>query len=142
MSLYCNVTECSNWKKADEPATTRGLLERTYTGTCSRTSINVEKTSIVKRVGGYKFDLSICSSMNRDDEQSSVGINCFDDNCKFNTENVCIKLSLGAVGGVNKDANVYIDIDDRGVAICKSQAVKSRRDFVDWARPYDAEPFR
>jgi len=140
MALYCNVTECSNWKKADKPATTRGLLERTYTGACSRTSINVEKTTI-KKIGGYRFDFSICSSMNRDDEESSVGINCSDDNCKFNTENACIKLSLGVVGGVNRDENVYIDIDDRGVAICKSQAVKSRRDFVDWARPYDAEPF-
>ena len=104
MALYCNVTECSNWKKADEPATTRGLLERTYTGTCSRTSINVDKTTIIN--GSYKYDLSICSSMNKDDEQSSVGINCFDDNCKFNTENACIKLSLGAVGGVNRDENV------------------------------------
>ena len=45
------------------------------------------------------------------------------------------------MGGVNKDANEYIDIDARGVAICKSQAVKSRRDFVDWARPYDTQPF-
>ena len=48
MVLYCNVTECSNWKEAGKTAASRGLLERTCTVTCSRTSINVKKTTIKK----------------------------------------------------------------------------------------------
>ena len=129
MSIYCNVTECLSWRVAAEPITTNGLLKRTYTGKCSRSSIDVSTTTI-KRLGGYRFDLSVCKSINQPDEESVTGISCSDTGCKFNYDKTCIKLDL-------KDSDINIDMDDREVPICKSQAVKSRRDFIDWTRPYE-----
>ena len=129
MSIYCNVTECLSWRVVAEPITTNGLLKRTYTGKCSRSSIDVSTTTI-KRLGGYRFDLSVCKSINQPDEESVTGISCSDTGCKFNYDKTCIKLDL-------KDSDIYIDMDDREVPICKSQAVKSRRDFIDWTRPYE-----
>ena len=118
-----------SWRVAAEPITTNGLLKRTYTGKCSRSSIDVSTTTI-KRLGGYRFDLSVCKSINQPDEESVTGISCSDTGCKFNYDKTCIKLDL-------KDSDIYIDMDDREVPICKSQAVKSRRDFIDWTRPYE-----
>ncbi|MAH44980.1 hypothetical protein CMI37_04075 [Candidatus Pacearchaeota archaeon] len=129
MAIYCNVTECLNWQEAEEPAITHGLLERSYTGVCSRSSIDIATTTL-KKLGGYRFDLSVCKSINQEEVETAVGIKCLDADCKFNWDNLCMKPEL-------KDSHIYIDIDDRGIPICKSQAVKSRSSFTDWTKVYE-----
>jgi len=89
--IYCNVSECSNWKGLDTPvqrARPIGYVPlvpsgEEFGGSCARSGVSIV-SSISISFSGVKQKVHKCASYNSTDEESS-GIVCTESGCLYNT---------------------------------------------------------
>ncbi len=138
MSIYCNVSSCSNWKELEEPTQRkrkpgfRPLFPSMdeYKGTCGASNSVFQKDTSTSLSGIRKF-LEICDSYNKNASPSveSDGVVCFEDRCLFNKENAC------ELSDIYVDTSDYFDrLEKDTVPVCKSFSNRKHENAVDWRR--------
>lgn len=132
--IYCNVSDCSNWNKLDEPVQRKRkpgfvpLFESMdqYKGTCKMSGTVIQKDTSTSLSGIRKF-LEICGSYNKNVE--SDGIVCFENRCLFNRENKC------ELSDIYVDTSDYFDrLEKDTVPTCRSFSNRRHENAVDWRR--------
>jgi hypothetical protein len=136
MTVYCNITDCTNWLPLKEPKQMEHKpgfrpLGKTdyYDGQCSFKSIEIQSTTAKSQ--HTKQVLAICGSYNADEPKQ---FKCFEERCKYFIDpTTCSKLKY--------DENLYIDwtiafdgLDRKAVPRCKTFAHRWRENAFDWGR--------
>jgi len=134
--IYCNISECSNWKALDTPVDRERPIgyvplfkEEPFKGTCSLKGTKI-KASVARSLSGVKQLIHECVSYNEIGEESS-GIVCTESGCLYNT------LSDGCNKGT-----IYIEdkkISDRYngnsvVPMCLTYSDRKYSGHFDWRR--------
>ena len=134
--IYCNISDCSNWKALDTPIARERPLgyvplfaEEPFKGTCSLKTTKIQ-ASVARSSSGVKQLIHECVSYNKTDEESS-GIVCTESSCLYNT------LSDGC-----DRKKIYVDSqkisketeETRIAPVCGSFATRKRENAVDWRR--------
>ena len=131
--IYCNVSECSNWKALDAPVPQKKspgfvpLFEVLYKGTCKSKVMKVNRSTSVSN--SVRKLVHSCASYNTTFEEGS-GIVCTEDRCLYNNYSE----------GCTKE-NIYVDMEPvhDGVArvdtpVCKSFGNRRHAGHYDWRR--------
>lgn len=136
MTVYCNITECTNWLPLSEPHKMEhppgfvpiGKTDE-YTGRCAFESIKIESTTA--RGHSTKQTLAICGNYN---SAESSEFSCEEERCKYYVEG-------GTCDKVKNGRNLYIDWtiafngnDKTRVPRCKVFAHRWRENAFDWGR--------
>ena len=135
--IYCNVSECSNWKALDTPVQRERPVgyvplvpsEEEFRGSCGSSGVEI-RSSISLSASGARQKIHKCASYNVTNEKSS-GIVCTESGCLYNTRSEgCDKSSIyieDKTTASRTSANTV-------VPMCVTFSDRKYSGHVDWRR--------